>query len=128
MVDEATQYDSNGILKIVYHLKDDSIKDGDYFQYFPNGKVSVRATYQMGKMIGPEYFFDRNGDTTKYYTVNKDGQPSFPLAEWLDNGIVLRAEKVTKNSVRWSWFDKSGKLLKQKITFEVPSGFPVPDF
>jgi antitoxin component YwqK of YwqJK toxin-antitoxin module len=123
----AEQYDSNGVLKIVYHLKNDSINDGEFIQYYNNGNVAVKATYQMGTMVGEEYFFQVNGDTLRYFQI-RDEKPSIPLAKWLENGTVVKGDYINakRDAVLWKWYDKSGKEIREKIEYRQGGGFVVP--
>jgi len=108
-------FNIDGIL-IKEYFEKDSVKQGDYKEFYNNGKVSFQATFLNDVPVGYEYFFDENGDTVKYFAVNKNGESSLPYKKWLKNGEILQGDFAdsTKNNVTWVWFSRDGKELRRK--------------
>ena len=121
-------YNGNGVLVKEYYLINDSIKEGDYKEYFENGRILRQATYHMDTLVGTEYIFKENGDTAKYYSHYR-GNPDLPYKKWLDNGNILLGNYSPKTSkyVVWKWYDKSGKELRTKIVHPSKNGFVTPE-
>jgi len=119
-------YNGNGVLVKSYYLRNDSIKDGEYFEFYDNGIIARKATYKNDTLTGYEYFFKENGDTAKYYSHYK-GNIDFPYKKWLENGNTLVGNSLNSNSVIWIWRDKSGKELKRIKLFPDKSGFRTPE-
>jgi len=59
-------YSPKGILVKEYSITNDSIKNGVYKEFHPNGKVSIMDTYKNDTLVGFEYIFNENGDTLRY--------------------------------------------------------------
>lgn len=59
------QYDAKGHLIKSYNLIRDSIKDGEYLEYFNNGQISFKAQYRNDTMVGIGYVFKDNGDSSR---------------------------------------------------------------
>src|ERR1700722_12613428 len=107
------QYNDRGILVKQYYLIDDSIKNGEYEEFYENGNVACKATYSMGKPAGTEYFFKENGDTGKYYQNYPWGK-GYPAKEFHDDSTSLQVDYFgpKRTAALWKWFDKNGKLVK----------------
>jgi antitoxin component YwqK of YwqJK toxin-antitoxin module len=116
----AQQYNNRGILVKQYYLIDDSIKNGEYEEFYENGNVACKATYSMGKPVGTEYFFKENGDTGKYYQNYPWGK-GYPAKEFHDDGTSLQVDYFgpKRTAALWKWFDKNGKLVRQKLAYPV---------
>jgi antitoxin component YwqK of YwqJK toxin-antitoxin module len=120
------QYTEQGILAKEYNLIGDSIKNGEYKEFYDNGNVSRKAAYRMDTLVGTDYFFKENGDTAKYYQHYPWGK-GFPGKEFHDDGTTVQVHYVGGKSkaVVWQWFDKNGKLVKRKIEYPVNGVYKV---
>lgn len=109
-------FDANGILIKEYYLKNDSIKDGEYKEFWSNGKVSFATNFKNDTIADFQCFFNENGDTIKYHRVH-NGLISFPYKEWLPDGRTLigNHEENPRPIIIWKWFDKNGKEIRSKI-------------
>jgi antitoxin component YwqK of YwqJK toxin-antitoxin module len=103
-------YNGHGNLVKEYYLIQDSIKDGQYREYYDNGRISCLASYKNDTLEGYEYFFAENGDTVKYYNHYK-GNLDFPYKKWLENGKILFGNYLDKDEkfVVWKWYRKTGE-------------------
>jgi len=121
------QYDSKGVLVKAYYLENDSIKNGDYKEYFDNGKVLRQMTYHMDTVVGREYIFNKNGDTVLWDQYYK-GQKSFPFKKWLDDGTTVEGDLVDDKSkmVVWTWRTKEGKEIRKETSLPGKRGYVVP--
>lgn len=121
-------YDGKGILVKEYYLTQDSIKNGEYREYYDNGKLLYKAIYKNDTVIGYSYFFKENGDTLKYF-LNYKGAMDLPYKKWLDNGDILTGNFLdkTKQKAVWKWYDKNGKEVKRKIVYQTKEGFISPE-
>jgi len=121
------QYDSRGVLVKAYYLENDSLKNGNYTEYFDNGKVLRQVTYHMDTIVGREYIFKRNGDTLLWDQYYK-GQKSFPFKKWLDDGTTVEGDLVDDKSkaIVWTWRTKEGKEVKKQIAIPGKGGYAVP--
>ncbi|HVU57557.1 MAG TPA: hypothetical protein VHD83_20985 [Puia sp.] len=121
------QYDSRGILAKAYYLENDSIKNGDYKEYFDDGRVFRQMTYHMDTIVGKECIFKENGDTLLWDQYYK-GQKSFPFKKWLDDGTTVEGDLVDDKSkaVVWTWRNREGKEIKKETRLPGKSGYVVP--
>jgi len=121
------QYNPKGFLEKTYYLENDSIKNGDYKEYYPNGRIFRHMTYHMDTIIGTVYTFKQNGDTLLWDQYYK-GQKSFPYKKWLDDGTTLEGDFVDDKSkaVIWTWRTKEGKEIKKEVRMPGKSGYVVP--
>ena len=111
------QYTERGFLAKEYYLVD-SIKNGEYKEFYDNGCVSRKATYHLDTLVGTEYIFKENGDTAKYYQHFPWGK-GFPAKEFDDDGTTVQVDYVGGKStaVIWKWFDKNGKLIRKRLEY-----------
>jgi hypothetical protein len=121
-------YSANGVLMKKYFLTKDSIKEGPYIEFYPNGKVSFEADFHLNEPNGMVYFFGEMGDTTKYYN-SFHGQVFMPYKKWLDGGTVLVGEyrDSSGNSVSWKWYNKSGIKIKERVQQSNKKAFIAPE-
>jgi len=124
----AKVYNTQGILLKEYHLINDSIKNGEYKEFYPNGEILVKANYQDNALNGMMYYFKQNGDTSKYYN-NKKGEKDMPYKKWLNNGIILSGNYVDKSetAVTWKWYSPDGKLIKKETRTVKNGEFVAPE-
>ena len=108
-------FDGNGILIKEYYLKNDTIKDGEYKEFWDNGKVSFKTNFKNDTVADFQVFFNKDGDSVKYHRVH-NGMISFPYKEWLRDGQTLIGsyDEKPKPIIRWKWFDKNGKEIRTK--------------
>jgi len=121
-------YDTRGVLVKEYYLIKDTIKNGEYREFYDNGMTLLLATYINDTLVGTEYHFKENGDTIKYYNHYK-GRPDFPYKKWLDNGNILFGNYAgNDNKVAvWTWHTKNGKLIKKENHRLKNEGFVAPE-
>lgn len=124
----AKMFNVNGVLLKEYYLIQDSIKDGSYTEFYPNGAISVKATFKNGLLDGMMYYFEENGDTSKYYNRNK-GDIAMPYKKWLNNGSTLYGHYADKSEkvVIWEWYNKEGKIIKKERRYLKNGGFIAPE-
>jgi antitoxin component YwqK of YwqJK toxin-antitoxin module len=119
-------YDSKGVLVKTYYLVNNTIKNGEYKEYYPNGNVALRAKYQMDTIVGYEYYFKDNGDTLKFF-FNDKGQIDFPYKKWLEHGSTVYGIHLMGQEVLWTWRDSTGRIIKQQTSKPTKNGYTVPD-
>lgn len=109
-------YNIKGNLIKQYYLIKDSIKDGDYKEFYSSGKISVIATFKNNALHGMMYYFSEKGDTDKYYNCNQGGIV-MPYKKWLPNGTILVGNYFDKGGkdIVWKWYTKDGKEVKKEI-------------
>jgi antitoxin component YwqK of YwqJK toxin-antitoxin module len=109
------QYSDSGVLIKEYYLKDDSIKNGLYQEFYKNGRVSLKLNYIENVLDGMAYFFEPNGDTVKYYNF-KNNRMIFPYKRWLEGGQTITGTVIdsARKVVVWKWYDKNGRELKRE--------------
>jgi antitoxin component YwqK of YwqJK toxin-antitoxin module len=123
------QYDSNGKLTVEYVLKNNSKRYGEYKEYYENGLISYKGTFKNDTAIGFSYYFEKNGDTSKF-CKNVNGEMGFPYKRFFENGtsIIGNASDSMMNSVTWVWNGKDGKEIKRKkVKPNKGGGFVTPD-
>jgi antitoxin component YwqK of YwqJK toxin-antitoxin module len=120
-------YNENGVLVKEYFVINDSIKNGEYNEFYPDGKLLRKATYSNDTLVGTEYIFKENGDTLKYNDYH-NGRSSFPFKKWLDNGNVLEGNYLDgkHKAVLWRWYDKNGKEIRRKIAYPIKGAYVHP--
>lgn len=65
------EYYKNGIIKKEYYLNENKQLEGEFKEYYENGKVLVDCIYKDGKVEGEAKVFNENGDLfIKYYYEN----------------------------------------------------------
>ena len=121
------QYNDSGLLIKDYYLVNDSIKNGLYEEFYATGRVSLRLNYSNNMLNGLAYFFDPNGDTSKYYGF-KNNYMTFPYKRWLGNGQTMtgEVEDSAKKVFVWKWYDKNGIELKREKSIGVREDYFVP--
>jgi antitoxin component YwqK of YwqJK toxin-antitoxin module len=120
-------YYPNGQLKDSYKMIDGR-QNGKGLRFYSNGKLNYITEQRNDTLIGFSYFFDENGDSLKY-TNHTNGEIDFPLKKWLKNGVTLSGNylDLSKDKVRWQWFDSLGRLIKSRIDTETKDGFITPE-
>jgi hypothetical protein len=78
----------NGKTKLRYVVDAQGRKDGSYAEYFPNGKVKVRATYKVGKLDGPYTENDEDGQKS-VSAVYRTGKLHGTLSQYVKGRTVL---------------------------------------
>jgi antitoxin component YwqK of YwqJK toxin-antitoxin module len=121
-------YNSKGVLVKAYYLKD-TTKEGEYNEYYTNGRVSYKVTFLHNVPIGKEYYFDEKGDTAKYYEIDEKGDESFPYKRWLNNGIILQGDFLDSSGTIavWIWFSRGGREIKRMIQHSNKGIFVSPE-
>ena len=106
-------YNNTGILVKQYELSNDSIKNGYYFEFYPNGKVANKLTFKNDTIVGMSYHFLENGDTIKY-TNHFKGYENFPYKYWLDknHSILGIYTNDTKKAVTWIWYENNREIKR----------------
>jgi antitoxin component YwqK of YwqJK toxin-antitoxin module len=122
------QFDHNGTLIKSYNLVHDSVKNGEYLEFFNTGKVSFRAEYKNDTMVGIGYVFKENGDSSRWFKFFK-GQNDFPTKVWLDNGNTQIGDYLDdkKTAVIWKWYDKEGHEIRKQIEYSKNGSFIRPN-
>lgn len=112
---EYIRFHPNGKLKTKGIFKLDK-KEGIWLSYHFNGKMKDSAFYSNGNPIGKHLSWHENGfqrDSICYY-ADKGGV----VASWFDNGnpeSYGRFIEVNKQSGKWSYFHKNGKISAIEI-------------
>ncbi|MBI4649961.1 hypothetical protein HY745_01440 [Candidatus Desantisbacteria bacterium] len=69
------EYHENGKIRFQQKIIN-GYADGDYTSWFPNGKVSVKGNYSMGKPTGTFIYYREDGTISGERAFTKDGEPS----------------------------------------------------
>jgi antitoxin component YwqK of YwqJK toxin-antitoxin module len=120
-------YSNSGVLVKAYYVTNNSIKNGEYEEFFENGKTMLKATYHLDTLVDNEYFFKENGDTLRYFQV-QNGHVWFPYTEWLENGNMLNGKFVDdkEKALLWTWYDSNRKEIRRKIEYPKNGVFVKP--
>jgi antitoxin component YwqK of YwqJK toxin-antitoxin module len=120
-------YDSAGKLarKVEY---DNGKVSGKQIIYFASGKVWKLFNMRNDSIIGFEYEFNENGDTSTalmHYGFNQNG--NF-YKKWLGNGKVLSADygDSSRSFLIWKWSD-NGKITRTLIDSGNNEKFTIPE-
>jgi antitoxin component YwqK of YwqJK toxin-antitoxin module len=121
-------FDSNGRVMKEYAVVRNIVKEGPYSEFYPNGMISVKATFHNDTLNGMMYFFNENGDTDKYYFRDR-GDISMPYKKWLDNGGILFGTFTGKDqkTVLWRWYSRNGREIKKEFKYSKDREFVVPE-
>ena len=103
----------NGNIERSYFINQDSIKHGELFEYFPNGRTSFKTKYTNGKLRDTLYYFrnDTKNDIEikKIYVKNQQ----LYYEDFYRNGLTKQKGLQSKNEQRigiWKNYDKKGNL------------------
>ena len=122
------QYSQNGTLIKSYNLIHDSVKNGEYLEFFNSGKIAFRAEYKNDTMVGIGYVFKENGDSSRWFRFFK-GHNDLPTKVWLDNGNTQIGDYLDdkKHAVIWKWHDKEGHEIRKQIEYAKHGSFVRPN-
>ncbi|MCW3109988.1 MAG: phosphatidylinositol-4-phosphate 5-kinase [Segetibacter sp.] len=121
------QYRNDGSLAKQYEIIDDTIKNGYYIEFYPNGKVANKMTFKNDTVVGMSFHFVQTGDTVKYCN-HYNGYEDFPYKIWFDKNHSLMGIYTNENmkTVTWIWYENT-REIKRKIVKVTNKGVMVPD-
>ncbi|WP_425400462.1 toxin-antitoxin system YwqK family antitoxin [Aeoliella sp.] len=103
------------VVRNVVRFSDDSIKsDGDYREYYPDGKVFVEGQYRLGAPAGEWKYYHPDGTTVAKVVNYEDGQPEGAVDVYRADG-TLKAKRAYANGRRQGEWTVYGDDGKQKL-------------
>jgi len=115
------KYD-NGKPKLKYNVDDQGRKDGLYQEFYPTGKIKLRATFKGGKLAGPYTEFDEKARKTLAATY-KDGKLNGNLFRY-ENGLPILSQPFKDGE---AVFPKSREKIAATLKTIYGTAKPGPD-
>jgi len=107
----------DGYYKEVYHMIDDSIMEGSYMKYYPDGTVADSCNYVNNKLDGTRKIYTKEGklEIEESYV---NGDFSGPYKTFYTSGQVKKIQHYVDNKIQGEVqeFYEDG-LLKAKVAF-----------
>ncbi len=102
----------DGTIRVQYEIDDKGDKDGTYQEFYPDGKLKIKATYKADQLNGPYKSFHDNGkpNITAAY---KDGKLTGSFVEETPEGVkkLTAAYKDGKLHGTFTRFEKGQPVL-----------------
>lgn len=127
-----TEFHENGTMSDEYSYSAGEV-NGPAKQWYPNGERRSEATILNGKQSGQRLEYDAWGTLVSTTSYDEQGRLHGPYEEMRKDGTLsMRAEYSKDMLMRYTWFDRTGKVLteakrsKGKFDFVSyhPSGAP----
>jgi antitoxin component YwqK of YwqJK toxin-antitoxin module len=113
---EKIEHYSNDTVKSLGYYKDTSMH-GQFFWFYPDGKISQVATYVNGVVNGQLYQFYQSGALRSVF-IYKDGKQVGYSEEYYDHSVgLLKAIRVFNENEKMIFireYDSTGKIIRQE--------------
>jgi hypothetical protein len=85
------EFYDDGRLKTEYTINDDSLKHGIFKMFYNNGIKKEELAYSNGYLFGEQFFYNEEGDITKYSVVDGFDDVIYVL-KFDDKGDVIKED------------------------------------
>ena len=100
-IGESKAFYSNGKIKSLIHYSNEGLKDGDYFEYYPSGNISLRGKYIKGvKQSEILYYFDLPENKINKKTNLKDNIKHGEEIVYFSNGFKKSESNYRNGKLR----------------------------
>ena len=100
-IGESKAFYSNGKIKSLIHYSSEGLKDGDYFEYYPSGNISLKGKYIKGvKQSEILYYFDLPENKINKKTNLKDNIKHGEEIVYFSNGFKKSESNYRNGKLR----------------------------
>lgn len=108
-------YYPNGKIKEEFQVKNDSIKNGNYKDYFENGELKTSARYRDNKLTDSVFIYYPNGKL-KNFARFSDGVQNGETLSFYQNGRIEYFDVLNGGNIRSSInYSEKGRLIYYKL-------------